>query len=258
MSENSELHGEGPEHPDTHAEHGHHEINYFMIYVALVVLFLISVAGPEVGEFTGLRWITLVTAFGIAVVKANLVIQNFMHLKWEKNIMKWMLATSLILMFLMVAGISPDVMNHEGRNWENVAAKESVERGVEGEVAAADTAAAEATAGFTAESAYQGVCASCHGADGQGNGPASGGLEPPPANFTSAEFWATRDRERIMTAIENGAAAVGGSSLMAAYGPLYSDDQIAALTDYVMAFQPGGGETGAETEGPADSVETGS
>ncbi len=100
MTENNDVREEGLEHEDPHAEHGHHEVNYFKIYVVLVVLFLISVAGPEVGEFTGLRWITLITAFGIAVVKANLVIQNFMHLKWEKNIMKWMLATSLILMFL--------------------------------------------------------------------------------------------------------------------------------------------------------------
>ena len=124
MSENN-----GNEHSHDDGHEGGHHVNYFKIYVVLVVLFLISVAGPEVGAATGLRWITLITAFGIALVKANLVIQNFMHLRWEKNLMKWVLATSLILMFLMVAGISPDVMNHEGNNWENVAAKAAVERG---------------------------------------------------------------------------------------------------------------------------------
>ena len=244
MTENTEVRDEGLEHEEAHDEHGHHEINYFMIYVVLVVLFLISVAGPEVGEATGLRWITLVTAFGIAVVKANLVIQNFMHLKWEKNIMKWMLATSVILMVLMVAGISPDVLNHEGRNWENVAAKAAVERGLEGEAAAEEEepteTAAAAGGAFSAQSAYQGVCASCHGAEGAGNGPAGAALDPPPANFTSAEFWETRDRERIMTVIEEGAAAVGGSSLMAPFGALYDDEQIAALADYVISFAPEG------------------
>ena len=131
MSENNEHQHSGDDghgHGDGH-DGGHH-VNYFKIYVVLVILFLISVAGPEVGEMTGLRWITLITAFGIAVVKANLVIQNFMHLRWERNLMKWVLATSLILMFLMVAGVSPDVMNHEGNNWVNVAAKAAVERGV--------------------------------------------------------------------------------------------------------------------------------
>ncbi|MDX1493826.1 MAG: hypothetical protein R3253_07205, partial [Longimicrobiales bacterium] len=71
MSENSENREHDSQHGDGHDD-GHHHVNYFKIYVTLVVLFLISVAGPEVGEFTGLRWITLITAFGIAVWKANL------------------------------------------------------------------------------------------------------------------------------------------------------------------------------------------
>ncbi len=240
MSENNEHeHSKG----DDHGHDGGHHVNYFGIYVALVVLFLISVVGPEVGEATGLRWITLITAFGIAIVKANLVIQNFMHLKWEKNLMKWVLATSLILMFLMVAGISPDVMNHEGNNWENLAAKAAVERGVDGEAEEEEVVAA-APLGFTAESAYQGICATCHGAEGMGNGPAGAALDPPPANFTDAAFWADRDRERIIMVLENGAASVGGSNLMAAYGGLYTDEQIAALADYVIEFAPEGSGPG--------------
>ena len=79
-----------------------------------------AAAAPEV------KW----PAFGSAIVKARLVVNNFMHLAWEKRIVKWVLATSLILMFLMVAGVAPDVMNHEGNNWENVAAKAEVERGL--------------------------------------------------------------------------------------------------------------------------------
>ncbi|MDH3269862.1 MAG: c-type cytochrome [Gemmatimonadota bacterium] len=234
MSENKDI----EQHPGDGHEGGHHHINYLGIYLALVVLFLISVAGPEVGELTGLRWITLVTAFGIAIVKANLVIQNFMHLKWEKRLMKWMLATSLILMFLMVAGISPDVMNHEGNNWENIAAKAAVERGVEAEVEEAEPVEVVAV-GFSAEGAYRSICATCHGAEGMGDGPAGAALVPPPANFTDPAFWADRDRDRIVAVLENGAASVGGSSLMAAYGGLYTDDQISELADYVMAFAPG-------------------
>ena len=40
-------------------EHGHddgHHVNYFKIYLILLVLFGISVIGPEVGAVTGLRW----------------------------------------------------------------------------------------------------------------------------------------------------------------------------------------------------------
>jgi caa(3)-type oxidase subunit IV len=239
MSENNEheqQHDDGG-----HEEEGHHP-NYFAIYVALVVLFLISVTGPFLGSVTGLWWITLITAFGVAIMKANLVIQNFMHLKWEKKIMKWMLTTSLILIALYVAGVGPDVLNHEGRNWENVAAQAAVERGVEGE-AEAEGEGEEASGGgggFSAEGTFQTVCATCHGAEGQGNGPAGAALDPPPANFTDPAFWAERDRDRIVTVITNGAASVGGSNLMVAFGSLYSDEQIQQLADYVMSFAPEG------------------
>ena len=46
-----------------------------------------------------------------------------MHLREEKRIIKWVLVTSLVLMALMMAGISPDVMRHEGQRWVNIAAQ---------------------------------------------------------------------------------------------------------------------------------------
>ncbi len=104
-----------------------HRINYVKIWAILVVLLVVSVIGP----FAGIKWITLVTAFGVAVVKARLVVQNFMHLRIEKRIIKWTLATTLVLMLLLVAGVAPDVMEHRGMNWTNDAALAAVERGVE-------------------------------------------------------------------------------------------------------------------------------
>ena len=103
-----------------------HHVNYKRVYLWLLALLVVSVAGP----FIGILSVTLITAFGIAVVKANLVIQNFMHLRWEKTLAKWVLITSLALMALFVAGVAPDVMRHEGQNWVNVAAADAVERGV--------------------------------------------------------------------------------------------------------------------------------
>lgn len=233
---------ENNEHHDGH-DGGHH-VNYFAIYVALIVLFLISVAGPEVGERTGWRWLTLITAFGIAIVKAQLVINNFMHLKWEKRIMKWLLTTSLILMALFLAGVSPDVMNHEGTNWDNVAAKEATARGLSDEVEAGEVITEVATAEegtFSAEASFNTVCATCHGVAGDGTGPAGAALDPPPANFTDPAFWDDeRDRDRITTVIRDGAVAVGGSPLMAPWGPLYNEAQLEEMTDYVMSFRPGG------------------
>lgn len=234
-----------------------HHINYKKIYFILLGLLVVSILGPEIG----IVWVTLVTAFGVALVKANLVIQNFMHLRTEKRIIKWVLVTSVVLMALFVAGVSPDVMRHEGQGWVNDAALAAVARGIEapdhgegehaeesaehaeeaehGPDGAGEAAAvAEAEAPFDARQAYNTACATCHGTAGDGNGPAGAALNPPPANFTDPAFWATRDDARIFTVIKEGAAAVGGSPLMVGWAMSYDDDQIQALVEYVKSFRP--------------------
>ena len=99
--------------------HGHaaaHPVhrNYVRIWAILVGLLVISVAGP----FLGIRVVTLITAFGIALVKAYMVAKNFMHLDVEKPIIHWLLAVILLLMVLLFAGVSPDVMKDTGRHWK--------------------------------------------------------------------------------------------------------------------------------------------
>ena len=81
--------------------------------------------------------ITLITAFGIAIVKAYLVAANFMHLNIEKRYITYLLSTMLMLMLLLFAGVAPDVMEHKGQNWENVAAEAEVERALAAEGKAA-------------------------------------------------------------------------------------------------------------------------
>jgi caa(3)-type oxidase subunit IV len=229
-----------------HEQPGHH-VDYKKIYFTLVVLLVVSVAGP----FLEILWVTLITAFGIALVKANLVLQNFMHLRWEKRLVKWVLVSSVALMALFVAGVAPDVMRHEGQNWVNVAARDAVVRGlgdehaeeeehVEGETDATDQPVVVTDpAAFNAEGAFNIACATCHGEAGDGAGPAGAALTPSPADFTDPTFWATRDSDRIFDVIKNGAVAVGGSPLMIGWAFTYDDDQIQALTDYVVAFRPG-------------------
>jgi caa(3)-type oxidase subunit IV len=96
------------------------------IWGVLLVLLVVSVIGPELG----IRVVTLITAFGIAVVKAYLVVKNFMHLGLEKKYVGYLLVTMLALMVLMVGGIGPDVLRHDGTRWSNVAAKRVVEAGL--------------------------------------------------------------------------------------------------------------------------------
>jgi caa(3)-type oxidase subunit IV len=241
------------------SEQGHHP-NYTKIYITLVVLLCISVAGPHLGIF----WVTLITAFGIALVKADLVIQNFMHLKVERRIVKWMLATSLILVGLFVAGVAPDVMKHRGLRWENLAAEAEIARGIPLEPRAAEGATsregAEAgpvpsdpgpaaavaatvavTQSFDAKGTFTSVCAACHGADGTGDGMAAASLNPKPADFTDPAFWKDKTDAELLKAIKDGGAAVGKSPMMVAWGGTFSDDQIQALLTYIEStFRPKG------------------
>lgn len=93
--------------------HAHHR-NYVKIWAILLGLLVISVVGP----MTGIRVVMLITAFGVALVKAYMVAKNFMHLDIEKPIVHWVLAVALALMVLMFAGLAPDVMRDKGAHWK--------------------------------------------------------------------------------------------------------------------------------------------
>ena len=109
----------------SHAEHDHEHgpMYYVKIWAILMVLFVISVIGPELG----IRWVTLVTAFGIAVVKALMVAAYFMHLNIEKKFIHYMLYTMLFLMAVFFTGVMTDVMKPHGSNWINEGALHNIE-----------------------------------------------------------------------------------------------------------------------------------
>lgn len=123
-----------------------HHRNYVKIWAILVGLLVVSVVGP----MTGIRVVMLVTAFGIALVKAYMVAKNFMHLDVEKPIVHWMMAIALVFMVLLFAGVSPDVMKDHGRRWIKGPGFHPVERvGHEG-MAGHEGAAPEHAAGTSA------------------------------------------------------------------------------------------------------------
>ena len=78
---------------DSHSsEHIHSVSSYVKIWGILVVLLIISVVGP----MAEIKVITLVTAFGIAIVKALMVAAKFMHLNVEKRYIWYLLFTGLL------------------------------------------------------------------------------------------------------------------------------------------------------------------
>jgi caa(3)-type oxidase subunit IV len=88
------------------SEHAAHETNYVKIWAILLGLLAVSIVGPTLG----IKVVTLLTAFGIAIVKAYLVAKNFMHLNIEPRYAVYLLCTVLVFMLLLFAGAAPDVM----------------------------------------------------------------------------------------------------------------------------------------------------
>jgi caa(3)-type oxidase subunit IV len=93
--------------------HAHEHPNYIKIWAILLGLLCVSIAGP----FLGIKVVTLITAFGIAIVKAYMVAKNFMHLNIERQYVVYLILTMLVFVLLFFAGTSPDVMKWEGDNW---------------------------------------------------------------------------------------------------------------------------------------------
>ncbi len=100
-------------------EHGTHQVNYIKVWGILVALLAVSVVGP----MFGIQLLTLITAFGVACVKAYLVAKNFMHINLTPRFVPYMVVTGLVFMLLFFAGVAPDVMKAEGTGWEKPAWK---------------------------------------------------------------------------------------------------------------------------------------
>jgi caa(3)-type oxidase subunit IV len=117
-------HGAHGEHHGDHGEHIHPQKYYTQTWAILCGLLIVSFLGPMLGH----PLVTLLTAFGIAIVKAYLVCARFMHLNIEKRYAGMLLLTVLALIALFYSAVAPDVMKHEGQHWENVAAKAETQR----------------------------------------------------------------------------------------------------------------------------------
>lgn len=116
---------EGHDGGDDH--HVHPPSYYVKTWAILCGLLVVSIVGP----MFEIRVVTLLTAFGVAAWKAFLVAKNFMHLGVEKRYVTYLLVTAVAFMVLMYMGVAPDVMKHEGHQWENVAAKQAIERALQ-------------------------------------------------------------------------------------------------------------------------------
>jgi mono/diheme cytochrome c family protein len=100
--------------------------------------------------------------------------------------------------------------------------------------AAAKVAAADAAAGAKVFKMY---CETCHGPAGAGDGPVGKTLVPPPRNFQTAEFKYGGTDQAIFDVITNGAAAKGGSPLMAPWGAVVPEGDRWALVKFIRSLK---------------------
>lgn len=82
------------------------------------------------------------------------------------------------------------------------------------------------------KASYKINCASCHGDNGDGKGPAGAALNPPPRNLAEpAAFVQGNTRDKVFNTITKG---IPGKAMIA-FGHLSEEDRW-GLTDYVLEF----------------------
>ena len=104
----SELHNnEGLAHevvfPKENDYHGHP--NYFKIYLALLLLFAVSIVASELSNFL----LMIVIIFTVSVLKSLLVINYFMHLKWEPIPLQVIIYMCLFTLTALILGVYFDI-----------------------------------------------------------------------------------------------------------------------------------------------------
>lgn len=85
---------------------------------------------------------------------------------------------------------------------------------------------------------YQARCANCHGQTGEGDGPASRGLQPLPRNLRTAAWQDAVSDAHLRTTILSGGAGVGRSSRMPPQPDLASHPQaLERLVQHVRSLR---------------------
>ncbi len=82
---------------------------------------------------------------------------------------------------------------------------------------------------------YGQFCATCHGAGGKGDGPASQ-IEPKPADHTDSAYMGALSDQHLYKVISQGGASVGKSALMTPWGGVLTDPQIRDLIAHLRAL----------------------
>lgn len=87
-----------------------------------------------------------------------------------------------------------------------------------------------------AKAIFEKSCASCHGAEGRGDGLMSASFPVKLRNFTDCGGMNGVTDDTLLNIIKKGGAAVGRSPLMPPWGNALNDSQIRELVSYIRGF----------------------
>ena len=89
-----------------------------------------------------------------------------------------------------------------------------------------------------AEKLFGERCATCHGTDGTGSGPAAANLNPKPRNYTDSAWQGSVTDDDLRKVIVKGGAAVGKSALMPPNPDLESKPEVVdGLVGKIRSFK---------------------
>ena len=84
---------------------------------------------------------------------------------------------------------------------------------------------------------FKSVCATCHGPEGRGDGPAAASMNPKPRNYSDPTWQASVTDEELQRIILKGGSALGKSAMMPANPQLKDKPEVLdALVKTIRGF----------------------
>ncbi len=102
--------------PEVAAGHHSHRAQYIQIFVALMVLLVLTVVAAEIN----LEGFNLAVAMGIAVIKAALVLLFFMHFR-DSDHLTWLVGAATVVWFAILVALT--LNDYNSRDWINMPGK---------------------------------------------------------------------------------------------------------------------------------------
>ncbi len=205
-----------------------HRKTYWKVWIALLAMTVIAVWS----SYCDLGTFNVAVVILIATTEAALVALFFMHLKYGNKTDAVTFILSFLFLGIFVGLTASDLLDRE--TVEPVKVAEAVGPGSASGTGLGDVGKlAKSTPELVAQgkSLYSSNCASCHGNEGKGDGPAAAAFTPRPRNFAAGEWKNGGKPSQVFQTLSTG---MGSMPPFAALPP----DQRWALVHYIRSLSP--------------------